>query len=75
MNPLLDVERINKRLNAVKELKEKLILRGDITDLLKKVYDIERLVGKISYGNANGRDLISLKNSIKQITRIKKNKW
>jgi DNA mismatch repair protein MutS len=71
-DPLLDVERINKRLNAVKELKEKLILRGDITDLLKKVYDIERLVGKISYGNANGRDLISLKNSIKQLPELKR---
>lgn len=66
------MERINKRLNAVKELKEKLILRGDITDLLKKVYDIERLVGKISYGNANGRDLISLKNSIKQLPELKR---
>ena len=71
-DPLLDVEKINKRLNAVKELKEKLILRGDITDLLKKVYDIERLVGKISYGNANGRDLISLKNSIKQLPELKR---
>lgn len=71
-DPLLDVERINKRLNAVKEIKEKLILRGDITDLLKKVYDIERLVGKISYGNANGRDLISLKNSIKQLPELKR---
>ena len=71
-DPLLDVERINKRLNAVKELKEKLILRGDITDLLKKVYDIERLEGKISYGNANGRDLISLKNSIKQLPELKR---
>ena len=71
-DPLLDVERINKRLNAVKELKEKLILRGDITDLLQKVYDIERLVGKISYGNANGRDLISLKNSIKQLPELKR---
>ena len=71
-DPLLDVERINKRLNSVKELKEKLILRGDITDLLKKVYDIERLVGKISYGNANGRDLISLKNSIKQLPELKR---
>ncbi len=71
-DPLLDVEQINRRLNAVKELKEKLILRGDITDLLKKVYDIERLVGRISYGNANGRDLISLKNSIKQLPELKR---
>lgn len=71
-DPLLDIEKINKRLNSVKELKDNPILRGDIADLLKKVYDIERLVGKISYGNANARDLISLKNSVKQLPELKK---
>ena len=71
-DPLLDIEIINKRLNSVKELKDNPILRGDIADLLKKVYDIERLVGKISYGNANARDLISLKNSVKQLPELKK---
>ena len=71
-DPLLDIEKINKRLNSVKELKNNPILRGDIADLLKKVYDIERLVGKISYGNANARDLISLKNSVKQLPELKK---
>ena len=71
-DPLLDIEQINKRLNSVKELKDNSILRGDIADLLKKVYDIERLVGKISYGNANARDLISLKNSVKQLPELKK---
>lgn len=71
-DPLLDIEKINKRLNSVKELKDNPILKGDIADLLKKVYDIERLVGKISYGNANARDLISLKNSVKQLPELKK---
>ena len=71
-NPLLDAKQINKRLDAVEELKDNIILRGDFTDLLKKVYDIERLAGKISYGSANGRDLISLKNSAKQLPEIKK---
>ena len=71
-NPLLDAKQINKRLDAVEELKDNIILRGDLTDLLKKVYDIERLAGKISYGSANGRDLISLKNSAKQLPEIKK---
>ena len=71
-DPLLDIEKINTRLNSVKELKDNPILRGDIADLLKKVYDIERLVGKISYGNANARDLISLKNSVKQLPELKK---
>ncbi len=70
-NPLLEPEQINKRLDAVVELKEDIILRGDITDNLKKVYDIERLAGKIAYGSANARDLISLKNSAKQLPEIK----
>ena len=71
-DPLIDVWEINHRLEAVKELKDNLMIRGDIIDNLKKVYDIERLVGKVSYGNANGRDLISLKNSAKQLPNIKK---
>ena len=71
-NPLIDVNQINKRLDAVAELKDNIILRGDLTDALKKVYDIERLAGKISYGSANGRDLISLKSSAKQLPEIKK---
>ena len=52
-DPLIDVTEINNRLGAVKELKDNIILRGDITELLKKVYDIERLAGRISYGSAN----------------------
>ena len=70
-DPLIDVNEINKRLDSVKELKNSIILKGDIIDSLKKVYDIERLAGKIAYGNANGRDLISLKNSIKQLPEVK----
>lgn len=71
-DPLIDVTEINNRLSAVKELKDNIILRGDITELLKKVYDIERLAGRISYGSATGRDLISLKNSAKQLPEVKK---
>ena len=71
-NPLIDVKQIGKRLDAVQELKDNLILRGDLIESLKKVYDIERLAGKISYGSANGRDLISLKNSAKQLPDIKR---
>ena len=70
-DPLIDVNEINKRLDSVKELKNSIILKGDIIDSLKKVYDIERLAGKIAYGNANGRDLISLKNSVKQLPEVK----
>ncbi len=70
-DPLIDVFKINERLESVKELKEDIILRGDVVDSLKKVYDIERLAGKISYGSANARDLISLKNSAKQLPNVK----
>lgn len=71
-DPLIDVFEINKRLEAVKELKENIILRGDVITALKKVYDMERLAGRIAYGNATGRDMISLKNSVKQLPEVKK---
>ncbi len=70
-DPLIDVLEIKRRLEAVKELKDNVMLRGDVVEALKKVYDIERLAGKISYGSANGRDLISLKNSAKQLPMVK----
>ena len=70
--PLIDVAEINKRLNAVEELKDNLIFRGNIIDCLRRIYDIERLVGKISYGNTNARDMISLKNSLKQLPYLKR---
>lgn len=71
-DPLVDVLEINRRLEAVKELKEDLMLRGDIIDKLKKVYDIERLAGKMAYGNANARDMVTLKNSLLKLPEIKK---
>lgn len=71
-NPLIDIKEINDRLDAVEELKENMMLKGEIIESLKKVYDIERLIGKISYGNANARDMISLKNSIQQLPDIKR---
>lgn len=70
-DPLVDIYEINSRLDSVKELKENKMLKDDIVDSLKRVYDIERLIGKIAYGNANGRELISLKNSIGQLPTIK----
>ena len=63
-DPLVDVDEINRRLNAVKELKDDIILRGEVIENLKKVYDIERLAGKMAYGNANARDMVTLKNSL-----------
>ncbi len=70
-DPLIDVNDINLRLGAVKELKDSAMLRDDIKGSLKNVYDIERLAGKISYGTANARDMISLKNSVSQLPELK----
>jgi len=71
-DPLLDVNEIQERLDAVKELKDNMMLRGDITETLKRVYDIERLAGKMAYGNANARDMITLKNSLEKLPEVKK---
>ena len=70
-DPLIDVTEINKRLNAVKELKDNIMLRGDIVENLKKVYDIERLAGKMAYGNGTPRDMITLKNSLMKLPDVK----
>ncbi len=69
--PLVDVTEINNRLEAVGELKDNSILRGELQENLKRVYDIERLVGKLAYGNSNGREMNALKNSLMQIPNIK----
>ena len=70
-DPLIDTLEINRRLDSVKELKDDFILRGDIIENLKKVYDIERLAGKMAYGNANARDMITLKNSLSKLPELK----
>ena len=72
-DPLVDVLEINERLEAVKELKENIMLRGDIIENLKKVYDIERLSGKMAYGNSNARDMVTLKNSLYKLPDVKNN--
>ena len=71
-DPLIDVDEINDRLEAVQELKDDVILRGELISSLKGVYDIERLAGKISYGSANARELNSLKTSASKLPEIKK---
>ena len=71
-DPLIDTTEINRRLESVKELKDDVILRGDVVENLKKVYDIERLAGKMAYGNANARDMITLKNSLSKLPDLKK---
>ncbi len=47
------------------------MLRGELSENLKKIYDIERLAGKVAYGTINARDLIALKNSLNQVPMVK----
>ncbi len=70
-DPLIDESEINKRLGAVEELKNDIMLRGEVIENLKKVYDIERLAGKMAYGNGTPRDMITLKNSLSRLPDIK----
>jgi DNA mismatch repair protein MutS len=69
--PLINVPDIFERLNAVNEFRNRFMVRTELRELLKRVYDIERLMGKIILGNANCRDLIALKNSFAQLPYIK----
>ncbi|MFA6088439.1 MAG: DNA mismatch repair protein MutS [Candidatus Woesearchaeota archaeon] len=68
--PLLDVDKINKRLFAVKAFVSDSQTRQEIEQLLKSISDIERIMGRIEYGIANARDLIALKNSLLTIPKI-----
>jgi len=65
--PLQDVEQIKKRQEAVEELLENSQVRAELTSLLDKVYDIERLATKISNNSANARDFLALKESLKYL--------
>jgi DNA mismatch repair protein MutS len=69
--PLLNKQDIIERLNAVEELMDNVFVREDLRLLLKKIYDLERLISRIAFGNANPRDLISLKNSITVLPEIR----
>lgn len=70
-NPLIDKEEIENRYDMVSKLLEEFLLKDELKDLLKEVYDLERLAGRVSFGNANARDLLQLKSSLKVLPRIK----
>ena len=69
--PLINKERIEERLSIVESFMNHFIERDTLRGYLNQVYDIERLVGRVSYGNVNARDLIQLKHSISEIPNIK----
>lgn len=69
--PLNQVVPICERLDAVELLVEDVLLRNDMREHLKQIYDLERLIGRVACGNANGRDLVSLRNSVASVPDIK----
>lgn len=70
-NPLVDVEEIYHRYDVVDVFLKEFILKADLIDCLQEVYDLERLSGKIAFGNANGRDVLQLKSSLKVLPKMK----
>ncbi|MDD6811797.1 MAG: DNA mismatch repair protein MutS [Lachnospiraceae bacterium] len=69
--PLIDREAIEKRLDAVAELCKNSMLRDELREYLNPIYDLERLLGKVSYRTANPRDLIAFRNSLEMLPSIK----
>ena len=69
--PLIDKKEIVRRLNAVQELKDMAISREEIREYLGPVYDLERLITKITYGSANPRDLIAFRSSLEMLPHIR----
>ncbi len=70
--PLQDKDKINKRLNAIEALYFDAIMRVDLKNTLSRVQDIERIVGKIAYGNFTPKDCIALATSLSQTPDLKK---
>ena len=70
-NPLTNKEEIEQRYDMVSKLLEQFLIKDELKELLNEVYDLERLAGRISFGNANARDLLQLKSSLKVLPRIK----
>ena len=69
-NPLLNVKEIEKRQKDVQYFIDNILIREDLKEKLDNVYDLERLLGKIIFGNENGKDLLALKNTLKSSIEI-----
>ncbi len=69
--PLIDKEQIELRLDSVGALSKQAISRDEIREYLNPIYDLERLLGKVSYKTANPRDLIAFRNSLQMLPHIK----
>ena len=71
IKPLIDEELIKKRLDAVDELYKKSADRDELREYLSAIYDLERLMGRVSYRSVNARDMIALRNSLKMLPPVK----
>lgn len=69
--PLTDPDLINKRLEAVEAINTNISVKDRLKSILGNIYDLKRIVGKLSFGNCNSRDMIALKESIFRIPQIK----
>ena len=69
--PLIDYDMITQRLEAVSQMKDNMISREEIREYLNPIYDLERLMSKISYKSANPRDLIAFSSSLSMLPHIK----
>ena len=69
--PLLNIGKINQRLDAVEELVKDFILRGELKEAAKSIYDFERLLTRIEVGTANARDMVALRTSFSVLPNIK----
>ena len=69
--PLIEKEEIMQRLDAVEELKDNAITREELREYLNPIYDLERLISRISYQTANPRDLVAFKTSLSMLPHIK----
>ncbi|EXJ22333.1 DNA mismatch repair protein MutS [Alkalibacterium sp. AK22] len=68
--PLVSRVQIEERLDAVENLMTYFFERNDLTDVLKRIYDLERLAGRVAFGSVNARDLIQLKQSLRQVPLV-----
>ena len=70
-NPIIDKDILNQRYDIIDKLLNEFLLSDELRKYLYEVYDLERLCGRISLGNANARDLVQLKNSLSVLPNIK----
>ena len=69
--PSSDINEITNRQDMIQSFIDSFMIRNDVRTMLDEVYDLERLIARISFGNANGRDMLQLKNSLKPLPNIK----